>query len=503
MTKVFNWPVAFHLALLIILATGCAAQPDPTSTQPRTTFAEDEETGSQPTTLELPPLPNLTRQPLYWFGPLPPMPTGAGRPFIGSEDFMNLFETDAPWQQAASNLHVFKLYGEWVAYHATGAQLRQAVEDIRRRGLALAVEAGPLNATEECGQGIEGFAGHDEGRLVANRILEAGGNIDLIALDEPYYFGHFYQGPNACNYPAEQIAAEVHEYIELMRTFFPDVIVGDTEPMPAPIRPEDYTQWLLTYLGVNSEDLDFLHIDVDWSRTDWAEMVKHIEDFGAEIGVPIGIIYNGNWGDPTDEIWISISGERVKRYELELGAHPAHVLFQSWNDHPDFVLPETEPFTYTGFLAQYFSDKSALGYRTEGFLANLAFNKPTRVSRFLPGNEGQWAVDGDFGTLWSSGDFPTQWIEIDLGEPYDIAEIRLVPSQFPDGDTRHNVYGRGPGTGDSYVVLYTFQGPTQDSQYLTFRLDDPFAGIRYIRIETTSSPSWVAWREIEVLSAGE
>jgi hypothetical protein len=31
------------------------------------------------------------------------------------------------------------------------------------------------------------------------------------------------------------------------------------------------------------------------------------------------------------------------------------------------------------------------------------------------------------------------------------------------------------------------------------RLDD-LEGIRYIRIETTDSPSWVSWREIEVIA---
>jgi hypothetical protein len=136
----------------------------------------------------------MARRPLVWFAPLPIMPTHPGRPFIGSEDFMSLFEPDAPWQEAAGHIQVFKLYGEWVGAHATDAELRQAVTDIQRRGMALAVEAGPLDPPADCGQGVEGFAGKEEGRRIAARIQSAGGTLNDI--DEPYFL-RTCDGPNA------------------------------------------------------------------------------------------------------------------------------------------------------------------------------------------------------------------------------------------------------------------------------------------------------------------
>ena len=30
----------------------------------------------------------------------------------------------------------------------------------------------------------------------------------------------------------------------------------------------------------------------------------------------------------------------------------------------------------------------------------------------------------------------------------------------------------------------------------------PWDGVRYLRVETRASPSWVAWREIEVFASG-
>jgi hypothetical protein len=50
--------------------------------------------------------------------------------------------------------------------------------------------------------------------------------------------------------------------------------------------------------------------------------------------------------------------------------------------------------------------------------------------------------------------------------------------------------------------MHEFSGPTTDTQWLSYSLPEPVRGVRFVRIETTSSPSWVSWREIQVI-AGE
>jgi hypothetical protein len=369
--------------------------------------------------------------------------------------------------------------------------------------LALAVEAGPLDPPEDCGQGVEGFAGVTEGLLIANRIQRAGGVIDLIAMDEPYYFGHFYDGTNACFLTDEQIALGVDQFVQEMRVIFPEIIIGDTEPLSGPAGASEYQGWLVAFKAVTGYDLAFLHMDIDWSRQSWPEEVLSIAEFGQERGIPIGIIYTGNFQDSSDEIWISIAGERIKRYELEAGGQPDQVLFQSWNDKPDHALPESEPYSFTGLIQRYFKDKAGLGFRGEGRGANLAFKKKARFSKALPGYSGDLAVDGDPGTWWSSGDFPPQWIEIDLESGRNILSIRLIPSQSPPGFTVHRIRGRGPEFGDPYITLHTFEGVTDENTVLSFSPEQPWQGIRYIRIETLQSPSWVAWREIELIDAGD
>jgi hypothetical protein len=413
---------------------------------------------------------------------------------------MDLFQPGAPWGQAASQLQVFKLYGEWVG-NASAEELGSAVADIQRRGMALAVEWGPLDAPPECGQGVEGFAGTAGGLSMARKIQSVGGRLDLIALDEPFFFAQIYDGSSACRWDTARIAGEVAEFISAIRSVFPNVVVGDTEPLAGGGDPAVYRRWLESFRDVNGYDLAFLHLDMDWARPDWPAEVKAIEEFGRTFGIPTGIIYNGNQQDPTDEAWLSIAGERVTRYELEEGGQPEHVLFQSWQDKPDRTLPESDPYTFTGFIRTYFEDRSALGFRTEGGGANLAYGKPARVSQVFQGLGGQFAVDGDPGTVWNSGGGPLQWIQIDLGAAYSIAQIRLVVSQSPGGRTIHLLYGRGPGTGDEQQLLQTFDGETQDSDILTYAPAEPLEGIRHVWIDTTRSPSWVSWREIEVIAA--
>lgn len=54
-----------------------------------------------------------------------------------------------------------------------------------------------------------------------------------------------------------------------------------------------------------------------------------------------------------------------------------------------------------------------------------------------------------------------------------------------------------------YWLLHEFQNYTYDAQYLEYSPSNPWQGIRFVRVETIYSPSWVSWREIEILSSNK
>jgi hypothetical protein len=475
-------------AVVALLSAACTAGPAASTPTPTP--------GASPTpTPSLAATPaDLSARPLAWFAPLPPMPTDPGRPFIGSEDFMDLFSPDAAWDEAAGRIGVFKLYGEWVAYHATIPELTAAVDEIARRGLVLAVEMGPLDPPAECGQGVESFAGIDEGQLISDRLRQAGGSLQVIALDEPYYFAHVYDGEGACGWSIDQVATATAGFTQAMRVEWPQVIVGDTEPMPFGVAPEGLGAWLDAYEAAAGEPLAFLHLDMDWGRSDWPQLGVAVEAVGAERGVPIGMIYNGG-AATSDDAWLTITGQRVLAYEADAGANPAHVIFQSWMDKPDRVLPETEATSFTSFVNRYFDDRDSLG-QLLGVSDNLALGRPAVASSAL-GDAGEGrAVDGDADTIWNAGVGPPAWIEIDLGSPRPLAEIRLMVSQSPGGTTHHRV-SCAAAAGGAPTVLADLERATRDGEVIAIPVDGVVCGL--IRVETIASPSWVAWREIEVV----
>ena len=129
--------------------------------------------------------------------------------------------------------------------------------------------------------------------------------------------------------------------------------------------------------------------------------------------------------------------------------------------------------------------------------SNLAFGKAVKASASLPAEPAGNAVDEDTATQWGAGAGPVQWIEIDLGALYSLSELRFLVAQYPQGDTVHRIQVRADSAA-AYVEIHEFSGVTDDNDWLVLTLDPRLDDVRFIRVQTVSSPSWVAWKEIQV-----
>lgn len=128
---------------------------------------------------------------------------------------------------------------------------------------------------------------------------------------------------------------------------------------------------------------------------------------------------------------------------------------------------------------------------------NLAYNKPVSASSSLGDEPPVNAVDDNAGTQWGAGAEPVQWIQIDLQGVYRITEIRLLVAQYPAGNTVHRVQVRTSADA-GYQTVHEFMGSTSDHDWLVFNPATPLENVGQIRIQTISSPSWVAWKEVEI-----
>ena len=128
---------------------------------------------------------------------------------------------------------------------------------------------------------------------------------------------------------------------------------------------------------------------------------------------------------------------------------------------------------------------------------NLAYGKPVLASRSLSNEPPENAVDDNADTTWGAGEGPVQWIQLDLQGMYRITEIRLLVAQYPAGNTTHRLQVRSSSDG-VYQTVHEFNGQTSDGNWLVYESDVPLENVMQIRIQTIASPSWVAWREIQV-----
>ena len=96
-----------------------------------------------------------------------------------------------------------------------------------------------------------------------------------------------------------------------------------------------------------------------------------------------------------------------------------------------------------------------------------------------------------------SGGGPRQWFEMDVGQLATVETVRLVVEGSPAGRTIHRLLaGADPG---SLREVHLFDGHTDYGDVLKWTPEQPLTGVQVLRIETTLSPSWVAWREAELL----
>jgi hypothetical protein len=303
-----------------------------------------------------------------WFSP-PAAP--ADSRLHRAADLMDLFRPDAPWQDAASHIKVFKLYGSYLS-GAPQEEIDTIVADLNRRHIAIALEVGVMNVGPKstnppCGGlgQVEGYGIPKVATANSEKIKKAGGVIRFIAMDEPLWFGHYFKGKPGgqpgCQSSVGQILELIKGPLSVYAEEFPNIIVGDTEPTDIAEQhgwKDDVSAWANGFRNQMGRPLAFMHLDIPFNRPGeegfavefyrYAEILKRQNLVGA-----IGIIYDGKPTDSSDESWIEDAKEHIRLLEDKNGLHPDQALIQSWQAYPQHTLPESSPGSLTGLVNFY------------------------------------------------------------------------------------------------------------------------------------------------------
>jgi hypothetical protein len=301
-----------------------------------------------------------------------------------SRDYYQLFQPDAPWSHAASHVSVLLVTPAFLLFTPENI-LAPAFADLKRRHIALAVETSLLSNEQGCGKGVEAFTEPGNAEDVANRVQKLGGELRYISLGEVLWFGHHFNGTNACHLSIPEVARQVAVGVAAIRRKFPTIQIGSDEVV-GPTSPPDWidqtTQWLQAYRAAAGEPLSFVHVDVDWFGP-WQQQLPQLAEYTHAAGIPFGVIYNGFGSDLTGETWTHQAEEHFVAVESDLGLVPDHAILQTWMPQPEHMLPETQPGTMTWLVNRYVAAPSRIVIRRSG--TSLAGNLSDGQGRPISG----------------------------------------------------------------------------------------------------------------------
>lgn len=299
--------------------------------------------------------------------------------FAPRKDFFRAFENGASWpdlekqwKKGSAIVNMFAL-GEGQIRTMPDDMLARLVHELNNHHVALGIEILATNWFHEppCGGGVEGYSDPGSANSTVAKLLRAGASPSMIRMDEPLFFGHYYQGKNACRSPIENVAQRTAVIVKIYTAAFPDLIVGDAEPFPAISNQNgwqaDYAKWVAAFHAATGTPLSFTDIDINWSdprlnrpgppATSDPGAIAGLSRTVAQVlranKLAVGMYYTGFGGGPlTDARWMAQAREHMDAVE-HAGIAPDHVIITSWDPYPALTFPETNPDALSSLLAYY------------------------------------------------------------------------------------------------------------------------------------------------------
>jgi len=284
----------------------------------------------------------------------------------GPQGWRKLFgEADAPWPDFMNRVHVVAAAG---IMQVPDDVLAKMFVKLKQKHLTFAIESLAQSWVHEpeCGHGVESYYDPPGARKVAEKIKAAGGQIDIVAMDEPLYFGRYYSGRDACHSSIENVAERAAAIMREYQQVSPNVVIGDIEPFPAitsqPNWQNEYAAWMQAFSAASGQKLAFLHVDINWRGgtggqrpADWQQSLREITSFAETHRLSIGIIYNANMTPAisSDKAWLDNAAQNIAQVEGKMGIIPAQAVFHSWDKFPRRSITE-EAGLGEDYLVKYY-----------------------------------------------------------------------------------------------------------------------------------------------------
>jgi hypothetical protein len=95
------------------------------------------------------------------------------------------------------------------------------------------------------------------------------------------------------------------------------------------------------------------------------------------------------------------------------------------------------------------------------------------------------------GTHFCAGGYAPQYVQLGLPGQYNITSVFLQVNQYGYGYSEHLLYV-GSNLPD-LTLAANFSGVIIEGQWINTTFNPPLTGVQYLRLNSISSPAWIAW----------
>lgn len=262
------------------------------------------------------------------------------------------------WSEARENINVYKFYYQ-VILLSPAWQLRDRFRFLKSHNIKVAVEYPGLSWVKN-GRGYnkEGFQDPGFTDRFIEKLKEVGEPVDIIALDEPLYFGSVENVSDSARMSIHDTVKNLNSNLSKIHRAYPNTEFGTIEPFD--MMTSDYkknlTSFLSEFKNQSGYKLSFVHYDVVWDR-DWRSKVPILADISHRYGARFGVIFNSINGDGPDWRWMLNARRNVLSYFLTKDKLPDDAIFQSWNKYPLEIVPDSDNHAHSSLILYYLTEK--------------------------------------------------------------------------------------------------------------------------------------------------
>ena len=290
-----------------------------------------------------------------------PFDTGSVQ-YSGQNGFNHLFDSSSDWDTARADISSFEINTQFAVW-GSDILLKQVFLYLNTYGIPLALEGLMLPSVGGIGSGVEGFNGPPGGMgSVVARIKMLGGNLSSLSMDEPLYFGHQSNQTNAPEWSINQVAQNVAVNVDAVRKIFPEIEIGDIEPIQY---TNDLQNWISAYQDATGTPLAFLKADLNYVVPTWLSSLEDVSSQLTKYNIPLSVIFDGNSGDTSN---ISFT-EHARQDFLQARTDPkvifSQAVVQSWLPYPTELLPDYDAGTSTNLVIQISNTENSLNRISE------------------------------------------------------------------------------------------------------------------------------------------